>query len=51
MISDGFSYIGVFYFDNELGKGYLEFQQDTEFRRVNIMRVEMDIVDEATVKS
>ncbi len=37
--------------DNEEKKAFLEFFQDTEFRRVDMLRVDFEESDEDTIKS
>eukprot|EP00347_Sterkiella_histriomuscorum_P007159 403350037 len=45
------TFITIFTLDNEEKKGYLEFYQDTEFRRVEMLRIEFEEADEDTIKN
>ena len=46
-----FSFIGCFTLDNEEKKGSLEFFQDTEYRRVDLLRIDMESCDEEALKN
>lgn len=51
-----YSFIGSFTMDGipgdgEKGKGFLEFYQDTEYRRVEMLRIDMDTCDEEALKN
>ena len=46
-----FSFIGRFTLDTEDKKGFLEFLQDTEYRRVELLKIELEACDEETLKN
>ena len=37
--------------DLEDKRGFLEFYQDTEYRRVDLLRIDMEVCDEETLKN
>ena len=47
----GTSFIGCFNLDAEDRRGVLEFYQDTEYRRVDLLKIEMEACDEETLKN
>ena len=51
VISPSSSFVASFSLDNEEKRGILEFFQDTEFRRVEMLRLDFEECDEETVKN
>ena len=45
------SYIGCVTIDLDAKKAIIDFLQDTEYRRVELLRIELDQCDEETVKN
>jgi hypothetical protein len=46
-----YSFIGRFTLDTDNKKGYLEFLQDTEYRRVELLKIELEACDEEQLKN
>ena len=46
-----YSFIGRFTLDADNKKGYLEFLQDTEYRRVELLKIELEACDEEQLKN
>ena len=50
-LKPGTSFVGCFTLDLEEKRGSLEFFQDTEYRRVDLLRIDMESCDEETLKN